>query len=135
MSTLHYTFNYRTWAGNFDEYDYEYEVDTRPFFDQLSDEEVVDLASEVISQSSEDDVKAIMDEYDYHSTKLDAKDPKSVSFARHVVKDTDEEVLTEIMKDDVKSFFENEAYEEFEDSLAYERDPLGYYGMSLRDFI
>lgn len=135
MSTLNYTFDYRTGAGNFDEYDYEYEVDTRPFFDELSDEEVVDLASEVISQSSEDDVKAMMDEYDYHNTELDAKDPKSVSFARHVVKDTDEEVLTEIMKDDVKSFFEDEAYEEFEDNLAYERDPLGYYGMSSRDFM
>lgn len=135
MSTLHYTFDYITRAGNFDEYDYEYEVDTRPFFDKLSDEEVVDLASEVISQSSEDDVKAIMDEYGYYSTKLDAKDPKSVSFARHLVKDTDEEVLNEIMEDDVKEFFENEAYEEFEDSLTYERDPLGYYGMSSRDFM
>ena len=41
----------------------------------------------------------------------------------------------EDLKDELTEYFEDEAYEYYQDSTDYEKDPLGYYGMKQSDFI
>lgn len=43
--------------------------------------------------------------------------------------------LEEYFYDDIKDYYENEAWDAYEDKLLYDRDPLGYYGLSQRDFL
>ena len=38
-------------------------------------------------------------------------------------------------EDELASYFEDEAYEAFKDAKEYEKDPLGYNGLSIKDFI
>ena len=37
--------------------------------------------------------------------------------------------------DFIKEHFENDAFEAFEDELEYSKSPMGYYGISDRDFV
>ena len=41
----------------------------------------------------------------------------------------------EDLRDELTEYFEDEARESYNDSKEYEKDPLGYYGMSESDFI
>lgn len=43
--------------------------------------------------------------------------------------------LEEYFHDDIKDYYEDEAWDAYRDDLLYSRDPLGYYGMSQRDFL
>ena len=50
---------------------------------------------------------------------------------------TDEliEEYFDICYDEIKDHFYDEAYEQWRDYEEYRRDPLGYYGFSIKDFI
>lgn len=43
--------------------------------------------------------------------------------------------LTDYYEDELKAAYEEDAKEAYENEKAYSKDPLGYYGMSQKDFI
>ena len=43
--------------------------------------------------------------------------------------------LEDYFYDDIKGYFATTAWETYRDNQLYEKDPLGYYGMSQKDFI
>lgn len=99
--------------GNDDEYgnDFEYEVD---YID------VRDALRHIIKkefQIKKDD-EAVLKLLDFIIKELDADDALEAYF-----------------EDDLRDYFYDDAYEAYSDACEYEKDPLGYFGMSQRDFL
>lgn len=118
----------------FDENDYEYDVDTRPYFDNLEDTEACELASEIYSELDSIEQEDIRNEFGEEAVKFDPNIEDSVNLSRALIEATDEDILVEKDKDRVTDFFEDEALEQYEDDIAYKSDKYGYYGVSERDF-
>lgn len=45
-----------------------------------------------------------------------------------------EDASDDVLRDDMKEYFYDRAYEQFKDSQAYEKDPYGYNGVRESDF-
>lgn len=103
---LHYSW------GEYDEVEYEYEV---------SIDNVVELA-----------IQFYADEF--------SKTVSDRELVEKVIKELINYDLLVFEQDDdfmdyLKEHFEDEAMEEYEDAREYARDPMGYYGMHISDFI
>lgn len=125
MATLNY---------EFDGKNFEYEVDTQPYFDSLSDEDACELASEIYNEMSPIEQEDLKNEFGDEVVKFDPNIEESVNFSRAIIEDTDESTLVEKDEDRVTDFFENDAREQYEDDIAYQSDKYGYYGVNERDF-
>lgn len=118
----------------FDENDYEYDVDTRPYFDNLEDNDACELASEIYSELDSIEQEDIKNEFGEEAVKFDPNIEDSINLSRAIIEDTDEDKLVEKDKDRVTDFFKDDALEQYEDDIAYKSDKYGYYGVSERDF-
>jgi hypothetical protein len=64
------------------------------------------------------------------------EDEKTLKLLDFIIKDLDvDDALEAYFEDDLRDYFYDEAYEAYSDACEYEKDPLGYFGMSQRDFI
>ena len=52
-----------------------------------------------------------------------------------IMSEADDDLIYELREEEVKDFFINDAYEEWEDYKAYTTNPLKYYGISERDLL
>jgi len=118
----------------FDENDFEYDVDTRPYFDSLEDTAACELASEIYSELDPIEQEDIKNEFGEESIKFDPNIEESVNLSRAIIEDTNEDKLVEKDKERVTDYFEDDAREQYEDDIAYNSDRYGYYGVSERDF-
>lgn len=125
MATLNY---------EFDDKDFGYDVDTRPYFDNLPDKDACELASELYDEMDVIEQEDIKNEFGEEAIKFDPNIEESVNLSRAIIEDTDEGTLVEKDEDGVTNFFEDDAREQYEDDVAYESDKYGYYGVSERDF-
>jgi hypothetical protein len=68
--------------------------------------------------------------------KIKKEDEKALKLLDFIIKDLDvDDALEAYFEDDLRDYFYDEAYEAYCDACEYEKDPLGYFGMSQRDFI
>ena len=98
--------------GEYDEVEYEYEVDI---------DDVIELA-----------IQFYADEF--------SKNISDREIVEKVIKELINYDLLVFEQDDefmsyLKEYFEDAAAEEYEDGREYARDPMGYYGMHISDFI
>ncbi len=104
---LHYSF-----GDDYRNYDFDYEIDNQ---------DVQNGIAQIVEPYSKDIAKSTTE---YTQRKI-------ASF----IKDNEiEETMFEKYEDELKEYFEEEARESYEASKEYEKDPLGYYGMSQKDF-
>ena len=98
--------------GEYDEVEYEYEVDT---------DDVIELAIQFYADefskniSDREVVEKVIKELINYDLLLFEEDDEFMSY--------------------LKEYFEDAAMEEYEDAREYARDPMGYYGMHISDFI
>ena len=118
----------------FDENDFEYEVDTRPYFEDLEDSDACELASEIYADLDNIEKEDIKNEFGEDAVTFNPNIEESVNLSRAIIEDTDEDELVEKDRDRVTDFFEDDAREQYEEDVAYNSDRYGYYGVSERDF-
>lgn len=119
---------------DFDDKNFEYDVDTRPYFDNLDDADACKLASEIYEDMNPIDQEDLRNEFGEDAVKFNPNMEECVNISRAIIQDTDEKELVETDIESVTDFFADEARENYEDTVSYETDKYGYYGVSERDF-
>lgn len=71
------------------------------------------------------------DDFEYEIDAIEALEAIGVD----IDDDIDIEEYAEEYRDEITDYYEDEAYEAWKDEKDYNANPLGYYGMSERDFI
>lgn len=66
---------------------------------------------------------------------LISKDEKVSKDEAETLFESDEDYYNDIYEEDLLNKYHDNAYEEYKDCKAYQKDPLGYYGVSMSDFI
>lgn len=123
--------------GRDGEDDFEYEVDLDDYlYDIRKDpKKVLELVKEVYEEDTELQ-NWYKEEFGIDSVdKIEVDSDEGKDAAYEALSDTDKEVIYDLRKDEIDDYFRNDAYEAYEDAVAYNKDPLGYYGMSIHDFI
>lgn len=123
--------------GRDEEDDFEYEVDLDDYLYDIKRDpkKVLELVKEVYEEDTELQ-KWYKEEFGIDSSdkiEVDSDEGKDVAYA--ALSDTDEKIIYDLRKDEIDDYFRDDAYEAYEDAVAYNKDPLGYYGMSIHDFI
>lgn len=114
---------------NFDDMDFEYEIDINDFIKTISKEQMMEFAHEIWSKlSDEKKIQAIstwegIDEKDF-----------DISVLTDFISEHEDEFI-EWFEDDILAHFEDEAFEYYKDARDYERDPYVYFGVSRTDFM
>lgn len=115
------------------EYDVPYEV-ISTYFEEMDDAKLAELAEEAFDRLSDEDKQ-----FYYTECKEEMEDGNIIwskvikadrSFVVDLVEDDED-----LYEEDIVEIVESDAIEQYEDAVEYEKDPLGYYGMSYRDFI
>ena len=123
--------------GRDGEDDFEYEVDLNDYlYDIRKDpKQVLELVKEVYEEDTELQ-KWYKEEFGIDSVdKIEVDSDEGKDAAYEALSETDEELIYDLRKDEIDDCFRDDAYEAYEDAVAYSKDPLGYYGMSIHDFI
>lgn len=134
-----------------DEIDFEYEVGSSniaEFFKSQDDETVMSAAKWSFEHMNEDDKTSLINnliEQDgiEDGWVIKGQDGKYIlnipkiwqEDKEYLWSELLEEELYEYFEDEIKEYFYDDAKDVFDDQQLYDSDPLGYYGMSLRDFI
>ena len=119
---------------DFDDVDFEFDVDTRDYFDNLDDSDACKLASEIYEDMNDIDREDLRNEFGEEALKFDPNIAECVSLSRAIIQDTDEKELVERDRESVTDYFADDARESYEDNVDYTRDVYGYYGVNERDF-
>ena len=123
--------------GRDGEDDFEYEVDLDDYLYDIKKDpkKVLELVKEVYEEDTELQ-KWYKKEFGIDSVdKIEVDNDEGKDAAYEALSDTDEKVIYELRKDEIDDYFRDDAYEAYEDAVAYNKDSLGYYGMSIHDFI
>lgn len=121
----------------FDNDDFEYEADLDDYLYHIRKDpkNVLELVKEVYEEDIELQ-KWYKEEFGIDSVdKIEVDSDEGKDAAYQALSETDEEVIYDLRKDEIDDYFTDDAYEAYEDGVAYDKDPLGYYGMSIHDFI
>lgn len=138
MIYLDYTF----YDGRHDR-NYEFELDShdieefKDYFVETNKKEAQEVAKELYLSMPKDDKEWAKDEWNISNVdEIDYDTEKGRDFIYIVFKEfVEEDYFKDNFYDEMQKYFEPLAEEAFKDALEYERDPLGYYGMSWSDFI
>lgn len=107
-----------------DSFEYELSIeDQRACVNSLPKELLIDILSEYQEE---------MDPEELAEIKEDLANGKETSLRFWAFENFDE---LEEFKEIAEEYFEDEAREQYRDEREYYRDPLGYYGLSMHDFI
>lgn len=120
-----------------DEDDFEYEVDLDDYLYDIKKDpkKVLELVEEVYEEDTELQ-KWYKEEFGIDSVdKIEVDSDEGKDAAYEALRDTDEKIIYDLRKDEIDDYFRDDAYEAYEDAVAYNKDSLGYYGMSIHDFI
>lgn len=119
---------------DFDDNTYDFETELKEYKEQLTNEEICDLAKELFNSIDEIEKEDLVNEFGEESTSFDPNSEASVNLSKSIIYDADDEDIYKLNNDDIKDFYEDEAREEYDDYVAYNKDRYGYYGVSRRDF-
>nr|DAP55414.1 MAG TPA: hypothetical protein [Caudoviricetes sp.] len=119
---------------DFDDVDFEFDVDTRDYFDNLDDSDACKLASEIYEDMNSIDQEDIRNEFGEAAVKFDPNFEDCVAVSKAIIQDTDEKELVERDRESVTDYFADDARKSYEDSVDYTRDVYGYYGVNEKDF-
>jgi len=120
MSTIIYNFN---------DTDFEYEIELNDFIKIISKEQILEFVHEIGSKlSDEKKIQVISTWEDINEKDFD------FSMLTDFISEHEDEFI-EWFEDDILAHFEDEAFEYYKDARDYERDPYAYFGVSRTDFI
>lgn len=111
---------------------FEYDVDVTEYIkEKCSAQDLLKIAQDYWNDgmSDEDKKQYIEDGITEINSSTSADDISDI------VSEIDDDWFYNNRYDEIKDAYEDEAIEAYEDSKAYKSDPLGYYGMSMSDFI
>lgn len=117
-----------------DEFEYEVDVDDYLYDIKKDPKQVLELVKEVYDKDTR--LQKWYKELGIDSVdKIEVDSDEGKDAAYEALSNIDEKVIYDLRKDEIEDDFEDVAYEAYEDAVAYHKDPLGYYGMSIHDFI
>lgn len=119
---------------DFDNNTFDFETELKEYKEQLTKEEICDLAKELFNSLDNIEKEDLINEFGEESISFNPDLEASVDLSKSVIYDADEEDIYKLNNDDVKDFYEEEARDEYNDYVAYNKDRYGYYGVSRRDF-
>lgn len=122
--------------GEYNDEEFEYEIDPYEYVESLEKPEQWKIAQEMLDNfdeiTKEDAVREFPDCID-NNFDIVKQDDELLYFILHEY-GTEEDVF-KADAEGIENFFENDAYEEYNDMQEYHKNPLWYYGMSEKDFL
>lgn len=121
------------WFGKYGDDEFDYEVDEKDFIKNgCTVEELMEYAKELYDNVFDDELKAeYKEEFGINSSEDLTLNTDAIS---DIVSNCDEDDFKEYFSDQLHDYFMEDAYDAYNDAVAFLKDSLGYYGMSEKDF-
>ena len=130
------TFYFEDKDYELDEYDYDVGR-LEDFINNLEAEDLCDLAKSLFLRLPDKDKQEIIEilETDIsEDTFNDTSDPEVIDISEYIVNESEPEDIFDLMSNEIRDFYYEEAKEAYKDAKAYQKNPYSYYGLDESDF-